>query len=216
MPLPAGLSAAERRQFMANTFSITQNEMSELTDQVVLTKRSAVPYPSTWKGQSIAYFGPVPADDHLVPSGNVVKLSDPVDFSALDEPHEILGLSGKPYASYRKVQPKIFEKQPDRLLFAKPSARKTRTTAEEEMWRAQFMEWTLQKNAYNPDIAAGMRTNVRKQASLTVPPIDKPQDPARTSENVKAALSHSEITGAALQHPKQKIAPSVYFPQAMA
>ena len=106
-----------------------------------------------------AYFGPVPADDHLVPSGNVVK--PPIPSTSLSTSREILGLSSKPYASYRKLQPNIFEKQPDRLLFTKPSARKIRTTAEEEMWRAQFMEWTLQKNAYNPDIAASMRTNVQ-------------------------------------------------------
>ena len=159
-------------------------------------------------------FGPVPSDDHLVPSGNVVQLSPPVDFSALDEPHEILGLSGKPYASYRATRPDIFVPKADPSSFAQPAPPKMRTKEEEEMWRAQYMEWTLQKNAYNPDIAAGMRTNVRKQASLTVPPVDKPQDPARTSENVRAALSHSEV--GVKPPPKAKLDVTVAFPQAMA
>ena len=47
-----------------------------------------------------------------------------------------------------------------------------------------------------------MRTNVRKQASLTMVDPESSQDPARSSENVKAALSDSQITGPAFPKPK--------------
>ena len=73
------------------------------------------------------------------------------------------------------------------------------------MYRAQYMEWTLQKNAFNPDIAAAMRTNVKKQASLTMVAPGDAVDPARSSENVKAALSHSDITGPAHAYVKPKL-----------
>ena len=68
-------------------------------------------------------------------------------------------------------------------------------------------------NAYNPDIAAQMRTNVRKQAAMVMTDPKLVADPARTSENVRMALSHSEITGPAGQAPRLKISPDAYFPR---
>jgi hypothetical protein len=56
---------------------------------------------------------------------------------------------------------------------------------------------------------------VRKQASLSVPPLDKAPDPARSSENVKAALTHSEAPKAPLPRVRSKVGPEVYNPVAM-
>ena len=93
-----------------------------------------------------------------------------------------------------------------------PAPTPARALPDEEMWRTQYQEWTLQKNAFNPDIAAAMRTNVKKQAKLMVVDPALNQDPARTSENVKAALSHSDTTGPNPAVPKTRIAPKNYQP----
>ena len=212
MPIPEGLSADQRRKYMAEVFAKTQNEMSMTVDTVGIETRRAVPYPSFFTGKSVAETGPIPTDAHLIPSGKTTVRKPLPTFALAEDSDEPLRLSGQPWASYSKPQDTIFLSKPEPVAAAPP--RKTRTTAEEEMWRTQYQEWTLQKNAFNPDIAAGLRTNVRKQASLSVPPLDKPQDPARTSENVRAALSHSEITGPTPKHAKSKIDPSVYRPTA--
>eukprot|EP00325_Prymnesiales_sp_UTEX-LB-985_P006667 CAMPEP_0174701118 /NCGR_PEP_ID=MMETSP1094-20130205/5859_1 /TAXON_ID=156173 /ORGANISM="Chrysochromulina brevifilum, Strain UTEX LB 985" /LENGTH=216 /DNA_ID=CAMNT_0015898717 /DNA_START=32 /DNA_END=682 /DNA_ORIENTATION=+ len=216
MPAPAGLSAKDKRAYMAKVFEKTQRDMSSIVDDLSLAKRSPVPYPSTYKGNHVAETGPIPVDAHLIPSGMTTVKSAPHDFEVDDLEFEQLGLSGKPWASYLKAEPSIFTPSAgNQRSSASPAARK-RTTEEEEMWRAQYLEWTLQKNAFNPDIAAALRTNVRKQASLSIPPLDKVQDPARTSENVRAALAHSEITGPAILPPKSKVDPSLYRPNPMA
>jgi len=209
----SALKGQERRKAMADILAKTQQEMSSTVDLLGITHRSAVPYASTWEGHSVSESGPIPTDAHLVPSGTTVVMAKPPDFQALDDDHEILGLSGHPYAMYAKPQDAIFTAKPLDGDPIKPV--RVRTKDEEEMWRAQFMEWTLQKNAFNPDIAAAQRTNVRKAAELSAPPLNKPQDPARTSENVRAALSDSSITGRAPRRWKEKIGPDTYFPASM-
>jgi len=215
MPAPANLSQKEKRAYMAKVFEKTQRDMSSTVDELSLAKRTPVPYPSTYAGMPVAETGPIPVDAHLIPSGMTVVKAQPQDFENDDDEFEQLGLSGKPWASYQKAEPSIFTASTvNESSSTSPAARK-RTTEEEEMWRAQYLEWTLQKNAFNPDIAAALRTNVRKQANLSIPPLDKPQDPARTSENVRAALAHSEITGPAAIPPKSKLDPSIYRPNSM-
>ena len=210
---PAHLSVQEKRKFMAAVLAETQREMSVAVDLLGIATRSAVPYPSTWTGKAISMTGPIPQDLHLVPSGTTIMMSAPPDFKAMDGGHEILGLSGKPYAGYTKPHESIFLAK----LPPVPPVKKVRqrTDEEVELWKAQFNEWTLQKNSYNPDIAAATRTNVRKAASLMAPPLDKPSDPARTSENVRAALSDSSVTGMCPPKAKEKIGPSTYFPSSM-
>jgi len=214
-PPPPGLTAKEKRAYMASIFEKSQRAMAMAVDDVMLAKRSAVPYPSTFTGKSVSDTGPIPTDAHLIPSGFTVVKSDPGDFEVADGDHEQLGLGGKPWASYTLTQPSVYARKLPDGAYAARKPERTRTVAEEEMWRARYGEWTLQKNAFNPDIAAALRTNVRKQANLSIPALDKPQDPARTSENVRAALSHSEITGPVLLPPKAKIDPSVYNPDPM-
>ena len=72
MPPPPGLSAQEKRKYMANTFAVTQYAMSQTVDLLGLERRRAVPYASTWEGSSISEHGPIPTDAHLIPSNLVI------------------------------------------------------------------------------------------------------------------------------------------------
>lgn len=208
MPAPAHLDAKQKRQYMAKLFADTQMAMSETVDQLGLERRRAVPFASTWEGASIAEHGPIPTDVHLIPSNMVIMKPELPDFQVPEGTEgSVSKLGGKPWASYEVSQPAIFE----HTTPVEPPPPPHKPKQDEEMWRAQYQEWTLQKNAYNPDIAAALRTNVRKQASLQMVDAATAVDPARTSENVKAALSHSDITGPAHAHVKSKLTRSHAF-----
>jgi len=193
-----------KRQAMAKRFEMTQRAMSDTVDQVALMKRSAVPYASTWTGKSVSESGPIPTDHHLIPSNMVIMKSDPPMFKERATTGSVASISGKPWASFKKSEPAVFETN---FAAADSSAAAAggppKPKYDEEMWRAQYQEWTLQKNAFNPDIAAAMRTNVRKMANLAVP--TGAVDPARTSENVKMALQCSDVTGPAVPMGKSKL-----------
>jgi len=218
MPAADGsMTLKERRAFMAKKFEATQNEMSDYVDQCSVARRAPVPYPSTWKGTSVSEHGPIPTDAHLIPSNLVIFKKQPPSFQGnTDTSGAVSKLGGLPYASFRKEEGSVFTETAASSTSATAAAATTKIPINEEMWRTQYQEWTLQKNAYNPDIAAAMRTNVRKQASLMVVDPELSQDPARSSENVKAALTHAEETGPAPPRPKGKLRPAHYLPQAMA
>ena len=208
---PDGLSAKDKRIFMAKVFETTQRAMSQTVDDVGLATRAPVPYPSTWEGKyDVAERGPIPTDAHLIESKLVVVKPELPVFVPSDEGAEPLHLSGTPFAAYKKSTPSIF-----------PAARETVQPPEEHkpafdmaMWFAQYQEWNLQKNAYNPDIAAQMRTTVRKNAAMSmVDPSDFEPDPARSSENVKAALTFNEKAVGLYSAPKEKLALHNVFPQ---
>jgi hypothetical protein len=202
MPPPPGLTAKEKRTYMADVFSKTQMAMSQTVDLLGLERRRAVPYASTWEGSSISEHGPIPTDAHLIPSNLVIVKPELPNFKVpAGATGAISKLGGKPWASFEVSQPAVFEQSSG----VEPPPPPHRPKLDEEMYRAQYMEWTLQKNAFNPDIAAAMRTNVKKQASLTMVAPGDAVDPARSSENVKAALSHSDITGPAHAYVKPKL-----------
>jgi len=199
----------EKRLAMAKKFEITQVGMSQVVDDIGIARRSAVPFASTWQGQSISTTGPVPTDNHLIPSNMVIFKSEPPSFKGdRSSTHANLNLSGKPWACYEKSTPAVFV-PPDTV---EPPPRQQPRKMDEEMFRTQYQEWVLQKNAFNPDIAAAMRTNVRKMASLSVVDPATSQDPARSSENVRAALLNSDVTGAAAPEPRKKITPGNTLP----
>ncbi len=208
------MTAKEKRNAMAKVFEVTQREMSHVVDECLLARRGAVPFTSQYEGKSVLS-GPIPKDAHLVPSKEVIVKPELPVFHVLEGAS--LGASTEvPWASYHKPQPSVFNEAPapatDGETGAVPADERAAPAADEELWRAQYMEWTLQKNAYNPDIAAQMRTNVRKQASLSMVDPTLSQDPARTSENVKAALSHSQ--GPVTRAPaKTKLDMSNYLPR---
>ena len=209
--MPVDQAAAKaKRHAMAAKFEKTQRSMSNTVDTLAVERRGAVPFDSTWNGTSISVSGPIPTDDHLIPSNFVITKADAVNFQARNTgPTAPLGLSGKPWATYSKPEPVIFNPSASASAAAAPPQPKRQM--DEEMWRTQYQEWTLQKNAFNPDIAAAMRTNVRKQASLQMVDPTGAVDPARSSENVKAALSHSDITGPAHAYVKPKLTKSHAF-----
>ena len=213
MPMSAAqLEAAKaKRNAMAKKFEVTQNAMSSTVDDLALMKRSAVPYPSTWEGKSIAEHGPIPTDNHLIPSNMVITKKEPPKFKERrGDSGLVQSISGKPWYTHKKAEPIVFEKPGD--ASASAASGPPPIKIDEEMWRAQYQEWTLQKNAFNPDIAAAMRTNVRKMASLAVVDPTKSVDAARTSENVKAALQCSDVTGPAVVPPKPRVDASNAFP----
>jgi len=180
------MSIKEQRMAMAAKFETTQRAMSTTVDDLALARRSAVPYPSSWTGGSISETGPIPCDGHLLPSSYVIA----------------------PRSSKT-----IFKKAPVRNIKPPPSdGGPSGLPRDEEMERTRYMEWTLQKNAFNPDIAAALRTNVNKQAKLQLLDPMLNQDPARTSENVRAALCHSDTTGPAPAVPKGYTTPFEYAP----
>jgi len=203
----------EKKQQCAAKLKKIQEEMSEITDNIAIETRRSVPYPSTYDGPRVCDLGPVPSDDHLVPSQHVRIRKPPPDFMDLDDEHEHLGISGKAYAMVPTFGDSIFIPKPLPGDPKKPV--RQRSSEEKEMWKAQQNEWELQKNAFNPDIAAAQRTNVRKAAEMTVPPVDKPQDPARASENVRAALSDSSITGPAPRRSKMPLRFNDVYPAHM-
>jgi len=210
MPESMGLSLKEKRAIMAAKFEKTQRGMATAVDDLRGARRSVVPYASTWQGESISEHGPIPTDRHLIPSTQVIETSGPSIFKSIGSQGSPLHLSDKPWATYHKPEPVVFEKPFAGSSFEAPS--KPKVAIDEEMWRTRYQEWTLQKNAFNPDIAAAMRTNVRKQAALSVVDPALAVDPARTSENVKAALSSSESTGPAYLPPKSKLGLGDYLP----
>ena len=86
-----------------------------------------------------------------------------------------------------------------------------------EMWRTRHNEWTLQKNAYNPDIASQMRTNVRKAAALTsakqeTSEHDEKASDLRASHQVKLALTDSTVVGQDPPRPKEKVTLAAVWP----
>ena len=152
-------------------------------------RRRRCPSHRRGEGKSIAEHGPIPTDAHLIPPTSSSSSPSSPPSRRLERHAETLGLSGKPWYAYRKPEPRIFSGASTSAATSTADASAPpKVPFNEEMFRTQYMEWTLQKNAYNPDIAAAMRTNVRKQASLsTVDPTTMQQDPARSSEHVKAA-----------------------------
>ena len=201
-----------KRIAMAKVFADTQQSMASTVDLLALKKKSAIPYPSTWEGESISKTGPVPTDAHLIPSGYLVIMGKRGGFKKYMEGGKPMGLSGTPYYAYAPPQPDVFKPGASSEPFYVEPEEKRRTGEEQEIWRTRFQEWTLQKNAYNPDIAAAMRTNVKKQAEMSLVETDKEPDPARTSENVRLALSFSEMTGPAPPRPKKRLEMSAYLP----
>jgi hypothetical protein len=145
--------AKARRKAMAAVFEQSQREMGAAVDDLSIARRSAVPYRTDAVLHTVR--NPIPPDFHLIPSKEV--MSEPrLPEIAMDDSRAAIKASGAPWASYEKPAPEVFAKLPaNTTTDVAPSP--APTIADEEMWRAQYLEWTLQKNAYNPDIAAQLR-----------------------------------------------------------
>lgn len=204
-----GCTLEERRAYMAKTFERTQGAMASAIDKLSLAKRTIPPYASTYMGASVSEHGPIPTDMHLIESGLLIVKADPPPFKStakIDGGAAKLG--GKPWASFEVSQPAIFTPEQGDGQLGTPAARKAKV--DEEMWRVRTLEWTLQKNAFNTDVAANLRTNVAKQCKLAY--VEKPTDAARLSVNVRAALTDSQVTGPTILGPRPRITPSQCMP----
>lgn len=183
--------------------------MSQVVDELEIVRRSAVPYQSNEAEQDVR--NPIPTDVHLIPSGELAKKPTYPDF--IREHHTApVHDTGKPWAAYERPNPEVFSSMPNCFTTTAEPEPEPRML-DEEMWRTQYIEWTLQKNAYNPNIAAELRTNVRKQAALSMVDPSLTQDPARTSENIKSILTDSEVIGPAPKVYKPKLTLDNVFPR---
>ena len=187
------VSVGERRAFMANVFEVQSASMASAVDKLTLARRTIPPYVSDWGGASISEHGPIPTDLHLMESKHILLKREPAGLQGItNTSHTALPRDGrKPYYAFELTQPKVFEAAPQGL--GSPETRKTQI--DEELWRARAFEWKMQKNAFNNDVTSALRTSVRVQCKLAYVP--KGVDPARVSENVRAALTDAETIGPA-------------------
>ena len=149
MPLDPQVEAAKRKA-MAAVFHKTQREMAIVVDEAALTRRLPVPYQSNEPVPEVTL--PYPQDSHLVRSSELVpKRTLPFYVAADSTMNPCSG--GKPWASFAPSVPSVLaNREPEEAAPSVPGSK-----IDEEMWRTRFNEWTLQKNAYNPDIASQMR-----------------------------------------------------------
>jgi len=188
------VSVGERRAFMAQVFESQSQSMASAVDKLSIARRTIPPYASEWGGASISEHGPIPTDLHLMESKHAIVKQQPTGFheSITNTSHmSVPRLGRKPYYAFELTQPKVFEAAPQGL--GSPEIRKTQI--DEEMWRARAFEWKMQKNAFNNEVSAALRTSVRTQCKLAYVP--KGIDPARVSANVRAALQDADTTGPA-------------------
>lgn len=143
-----------KRHEMAAVFSKTQNEMNKAVDELFQCRRSAVPYAS--EAVSCELRGPIPFDSHLLPSNCVIPKSSLPDFT-VETSRGTVKATGKPWASYEKPTPSIFTTTASNTFSEIDEQGREPPMVDEELWRTRYIEWTLQKNAYNPDVAAALR-----------------------------------------------------------
>ena len=160
MPLDPVVEAAKRKA-MAKVFEKTQREMASAVDELAITRRLPVPYESNEPVPEVTL--PYPQDHHLIRSIELVPKRQLPFFVAADSLQNPCS-GGKPWASFNPSVPSVLAgREPTE---AKPPV--VPATTDEEMWRTRFNEWTLQKNAYNPDIASQMRCAGSPPPSLDI------------------------------------------------
>ena len=191
MPLDPKAEAAKRKA-MAAVFEKTQREMASAVDELAVTRRLPVPYQSNEPIPPVTL--PYPQDSHLIRSIELVPQRKLPFFVAADSAQNPCS-GGKPWASFNPSVPSVLaNREPSQ---AAPTVAKPST--DEEMWRTRHNEWTLQKNAYNPDIASQMRCAepayyVAPQPSATAPPTRCVQAPPPSSRHPSVTLSQHQRT----------------------
>ena len=176
MPLDPQAEAAKRKA-MSAVFEKTQREMASAVDELAMTRRLPVPYESNEPVPEVTL--PYPQDSHLVRSTELVPkrtLDTFMPADTLQNPPS----HGKPWASFSRPSPQVLSDR-EQTAAAPPAAE---PATDEEMWRTRHNEWTLQKNAYNPDIASQMRCAGNLQvcyicgsATATAPRAQPPRQP---------------------------------------
>ena len=201
-----------KRKEMAEVFVKTQNRMSSTCDELDQLIRAPIPYVSKFEGDC-EIETPYPRDGHMVRTSEVVKKRPLKPFDARAVPFtEVTG--GKPWYTHTHTYPTIFDPH---AVHAEKKEAAGSSAMDMEMWRTRHNEWTLQKNAYNPDIASQMRTNVRKAAALTsakqeTSEHDEKASDLRASHQVKLALTDSTVVGQDPPRPKEKVTLAAVWP----
>ena len=202
-----------KRKEMAEVFVKTQNRMSSTCDELDQLIRAPIPYVSKFEGDC-EIETPYPRDGHMVRTSEVVKKRPLKPFDARAVPFtEVTG--GKPWYTHTHTYPTIFDPH---AVHAEKKEVAGSSAMDMEMWRTRHNEWTLQKNAYNPDIASQMRTNVRKAASLTSAvnvsgPFEETKKLIASSINVQTALTYSDTVGQNPRVPKKMLSLRDVWPQ---
>ena len=210
MPLDPKVEAAKRKA-MAATFEKTQREMSAVVDELSVTRRLPVPYESNEPVPVVTL--PYPIDAHLVSSRELAPQRKLPFYGEPDAVQNPISRE-KPWAGFETPQHDVFGQPP----YGEKPQPVEKTPIDEEMWRTRHNEWTLQKNAYNPDIASQMRTNVRKAASLTSAvnvsgPFEETKKLIASSINVQTALTYSDTVGQNPRVPKKMLSLRDVWPQ---
>ena len=116
-----------------------------------------VPYTSTCEVPVLQT--PLPEDAHLVPSGNLVTkkgLGDVV-MSGKHSSRGALQKEPPPWATFSMPAPNVFEPSKPATPASDAGAAAGDNARREELLLTRHNEWNLQRNNYNPDIAAQMR-----------------------------------------------------------
>jgi len=217
LPSPIAMSTfIEKRQEMSEVIAASQRATSEAMYALHDVKRAPVPYKPTMPMPVLS--GPLPSDTHLERSADVVSKRTLPTFQAA-ESMQTRASGGKPWASFEQSQPGVFDSASRRTCgeagqeSGELGGGSEAKHVDADLALTSYNEWNLQKNGFNPDVAAQMRINVRKSANIAAKiqnPTEKPQT-LYSSHNIKLALGEGEPEPAVQK--SRTIAVDQVFPQ---
>jgi hypothetical protein len=181
-------SYAQQRQLNAKRIENSQRATAQALQEMHETRRAPIPFAPYIECPPLVC--PLPRDGHFVRTSDLVKMAPPKPYVATTRGFDGMIASGTPWTTYVKPQPSIFGRS--QALQEHGEGQQTAKPALDKLaLLTQHNEWTLQKNNYQPDIAAAMRIDVRKSAYLALHIGENRPDPnesLQNSANVKGAL----------------------------
>jgi len=206
-------SYAERRQANAKKIEASQRATAQALQEMYEAKRAPVPFAPYVACPQLET--PVPRDSHFERTGDLIRVAPGKPYEAAARGFDGLLASGTPWSTYAKPQPSVF----GRSLAMQPRegepAPEAKPAPDKVELVTQHNEWTLQKNNFQPDIAAAMRIDVRKSAYLALHIADMradPNDSLQSSANIKGALGQGIPPHLIAKRP-QYITPDMVFPR---
>ena len=172
-----------RRQRNAQSIEACQRATALAIEEFHAVRRAPVPYKPTMEAPVVHWI--VPSDDHLVSTGQLKKK---LDERKVTPPH----LPSRPKYLNADQSAKMSSEQFSRSIFGNTlvvQPEKGAANIDIDQLITKHNEWSLQKNGYDPDIAARMRIDVRKSAALAVSVL-KPgaEVPNQSSNNIYYAF----------------------------
>lgn len=181
-------SYAQRRQLNAKRIEECQRATAQALQEMHETRRAPIPFAPYIECPALVC--PLPRDGHFERTSDLVKMAPPKSYVASTRGFHGIIASGQPWATYVKPQPSIFGRS-QALQELGAGQEPPKPALDKLALLTQHNEWTLQKNNYQPDIAAAMRIDVRKSAYLALHIGDNRPDPnesLQNSANIKGAL----------------------------